>query len=294
MATHTLGNSNYLTLTDGRKLHYREQGAGSPTVVLESGMGFSSAIWGLVQPAISGHIRVVAYDRAGIGKSDWDDADRTIDRIADDLEQLLLHIGGPLILVGYSWGGPIVRRVAARRTSDIKGLVLLDQADERNPDYFTDVQQQPNRLSRTFVLWLMHAIGLRYATFKLLKDMPTDCRREIMWRDLAVRGARIAEEELRHLVPGLQLLREQEDRLEGIDVTVVTGMDPDLMTREYRPSMVEAHRKTAAALDRGRLVEANSSAHFTPITQPRLVIREIEELVDRIRSRSSVCEQNQR
>lgn len=283
MSEHTLGESRFITLNDGRKLHYRQQGSGSPTVIFESGMGFSSAIWGLVQPEIAQHATCIAYDRAGIGKSDGDDEDRTLDRIADDLEQLLQRFEGPLILVGYSLGGPMVRRAAARRTADVRGIVLLDQVDERNPDYFTDLKQRDNPLSRVMVLWLMHVIGLRFAAWKLLKDMPTDCRREIMWRDLALKGAKNAEEELSHMVSGLELLRAEDDPLVGIDVTVVTGMDPELLSREYRPAMVEAHRKTAAALDRGRLVEATDSAHFTPITQPKLVNREIMRLIEKIR-----------
>lgn len=283
MAEHTLGESRFVTLSDGRKLHYRSRGTGGPTVILESGMGFSGAIWGLVLPEVAKHARVVAYDRARIGKSDWDDKDRTIDRISDDLEQFLRHFEGPLILVGYSWGGPIVRRAAARRTSDVRGIILLDQTDERNPEYFTDAKQQPNRLAQTVVMWFMHVIGLRLATWKLLKDMPTDCRREIMWRDLALKGARNAEEEIKHIIPGLQLMREDEDILEGIDVTVVTGVDPELMSREYRPAMVDAHRKTAEALDRGRLVRAENSAHFTPLTQPKLVNREIISMIGKVR-----------
>lgn len=283
MAEHTLGESRFVTLSDKRKLHYRARGSGSPTVVLESGMGFSGSIYGLVLPEIAKNTKVVAYDRANIGKSDRDDADRTLDRAADDLEQLLQHFDGPLILVGYSWGGPIVRRVASRRTSDVRGIILLDQTDERNPDYFTDLQQQDNRLLETVVFWFMHVIGLRYAAWRLLKEMPSDCRREIMWRDLAFKGARNAEEELKHIVPGLDLLRQEPDLLEGIEVTVVSGMDPDLMTREYRPAMIEAHRKTAAALDRGRLVEAENSAHFTPITQPELVNREILAMIEKLR-----------
>lgn len=287
MADHTLGDSHFFTLADGRTLHYRMRGSSTPTVILESGMGFSSAVWGLVQPEIAKHTRVIAYDRAGIGKSDRDDADRTLDRTADDLEQFLHNFEGPLILVGYSWGGPIIRRVASRRTSDVRGIILLDQTDERNPDYFTDLKQQSNRLSETVVFWFMHVIGLRFAAWKLLKDMPTDCRREIIWRDLALKGARNAEEELKHIVPGLELMREVEDLLEGIEVTVVSGMDPELMSREYRPSMVEAHRKTAKALHRGRLVNAEDSAHFTPLTQPKLVNREITAMIERTREQEA-------
>lgn len=283
MAAHTLGESQFVTLNDGRQLHYRTQGSGSPTVIFESGMGFSSAVWGLVQPEIAPQAKVVAYDRAGIGKSDWDDADRTIDRIADDLEQLLRHFDGPLILVGYSWGGPVVRLAASRRTSDVRGIVLLDQTDERNPEYFTYLKTQRSVIAKLFVMWFMHTVGLRFAAWKVLKDMPADCRREILWRDLALKGARIASEELEHIVPGLESMREEEDLLEGIEVTVVSGMDPELLAREHRPAMVEAHKETADALDDGRLVEAKSSGHFTPITQPGLVIREISAMIDRLR-----------
>lgn len=282
-----MGESRFITLPDGRALHYRSQGRGVPTIVLESGMGFSSAIWGMVQPEIARETRVVAYDRASIGKSDPDDHDRTLDRVADDLEQFLQHFEGPLILVGYSWGGPIVRRVAARRSSSIQGIVLLDQTDERHPAYFTEVREKDSWWAKTFVMWLMHVIGLRLAAWRLLKDMPGDCRREILWRDLALKGARNAAKELKHIVPGLALLKQEEDLLEGIEVTVVSGTDPTFRTREYRPGMVEAHRETAAALHRGRLVEAEDSAHFTPLTQPELVKREIRAMIEKVRTADS-------
>ncbi|MGC7367951.1 alpha/beta hydrolase, partial [Mycobacteroides abscessus subsp. abscessus] len=39
-----------MTTADGRALHYQVAGSGEPTVVFESGMGFSRTAWGLVQP----------------------------------------------------------------------------------------------------------------------------------------------------------------------------------------------------------------------------------------------------
>src|SRR5687767_10381057 len=67
------------TLVDigGRRLHLSCSGAGSPTVILEAGLGDSSAIWKAVQPAVAAVTRVCAYDRAGRGKSDPDPRTQT-------------------------------------------------------------------------------------------------------------------------------------------------------------------------------------------------------------------------
>ena len=287
MPEHTLGESRFVTLSDGRKLHYRSRGKGGPTVILESGMGFSGAVYGLILPEIAKQVRVVAYDRAGIGKSDRDDADRDIDRITDDLEQLLQQFEGPLILVGYSWGGAIVRRAAARQSADVRGIILLDQTDERNPEYFTYLKQQSTVIAKVFSMWFMHVIGLRFTAWRVLKDFPADCRREILWRDIAFKGIRNASAELKQIVPGLEALKEEDDLLDGIPAVVVSGTDPDLMGRDHRPPMVEAHIETAEALDEGKLVKARRSAHFTPLTQPKLVIREITTMIKKVREEES-------
>src|ERR687895_139489 len=92
----------------GHRLHIRCTGSGSPTVVLENGLGGSSfAAWSLVQPEVSTFTRVCSYDRAGMGYSDPGPSPRTARRIAHELAQLLDHgdIRGPLVLVGASIGG---------------------------------------------------------------------------------------------------------------------------------------------------------------------------------------------
>jgi pimeloyl-ACP methyl ester carboxylesterase len=44
-----------------------EAGAGEPPVVLEAGMNCGAASWQQVMPLLAPHVRVVAYDRAGLG-----------------------------------------------------------------------------------------------------------------------------------------------------------------------------------------------------------------------------------
>src|SRR5215470_3293946 len=54
----------------GYRLYLQCAGAGSPTVILDSGLGADHAEWAAVQPAVARSTRVCSWDRAGLGKSD--------------------------------------------------------------------------------------------------------------------------------------------------------------------------------------------------------------------------------
>jgi hypothetical protein len=61
---------------------------GSPTVMLDAGLGNSSLYWFRVQPEIAQFTRVCSYDRAGLGWSDPTSAPRTAHQIVSDLDAL--------------------------------------------------------------------------------------------------------------------------------------------------------------------------------------------------------------
>src|SRR3712207_6754827 len=54
----------------GHKLRLQVAGTGRPTVVLDYGLGGSVENWSDVFPEVARFARVVAYDRAGYGKSE--------------------------------------------------------------------------------------------------------------------------------------------------------------------------------------------------------------------------------
>jgi len=121
-----------LVAVGGYKLHVHCTGAGSPTVILESGASSFAIDWALVQPAVARSNRVCSYDRAGYGWSEpaaydlrGDDAVRVLHRALDALGEK-----PPFVLVGQSMGGRFVRLFARAYRSEARGMVLVDAEHE--------------------------------------------------------------------------------------------------------------------------------------------------------------------
>jgi pimeloyl-ACP methyl ester carboxylesterase len=114
----------------GYKMHIDCTGQGTPTVILESGLGDSFFSWQKVQPKIAQFTRVCSYDRAGIGYSDSSPRPRTSKVFADELHTLLRNAGipAPYVLVGHSMGGFTVRLYASLYHSEVAGMVLVDSS----------------------------------------------------------------------------------------------------------------------------------------------------------------------
>jgi len=108
-----------------------EAGAGEPAVVLEAGMNNGAKSWARVTPLLAPHLRVAAYDRAGIGGSAPAPGLVTIDRQLGDLASVIIGLAaGPCVLAGHSWGGVLVQLLAFRRPDLAAGLVLVDPGHE--------------------------------------------------------------------------------------------------------------------------------------------------------------------
>lgn len=103
-------------------------GQGSPTVILESGMGVPAMGWLKVQPEVAEFSRVCSYDRAGYGWSEAGPKPRTSLQIAKELRALLdaSDEKAPYVLVGHSFGGYNVRVFTEMYPDDVVGIVLVD------------------------------------------------------------------------------------------------------------------------------------------------------------------------
>src|SRR5262249_14535484 len=116
----------------GHRLHVRCSGKGRPTVVVENGLGDFSFDWVLVQSRVSRFTRICTYDRAGYAWSDPGPRPRTFAQLNLELKDALSKLAepSPFVLVGHSYGGPVVRNFATVYAKDVAGIVLVDAAYE--------------------------------------------------------------------------------------------------------------------------------------------------------------------
>jgi len=121
-----------IKIGSGRSLELFCQGKGSPTVILESGLGGRMFAWRKVQPVLARRYRVCAYHRAGMGGSSPGPVPRDAVAIVSDLEKLVrrAQLRPPYILVGHSLGGFTMRLFARQNLRRTAGLVLVDPAAE--------------------------------------------------------------------------------------------------------------------------------------------------------------------
>jgi len=156
----------------GYRLKINCTGNGSPTVILESGIGDVLPEWKQVQIRISSFARVCSYDRAGYGESEAGPMPRTSLQIARELHVLLQNAGErpPYILVGHSFGGYNVRVFNGEYPSEVAGMVLADSPQEDQYELLPVTWRQlgADLLSRwqSQVAWLPPQIALGIARLR--------------------------------------------------------------------------------------------------------------------------------
>jgi pimeloyl-ACP methyl ester carboxylesterase len=272
---------------DGRELMAVRAGSGTPTVVFEAGMGASHRMWGGVLPGVAEITDTVAYDRSGLGRSPADPAPRTLQRLADDLVDVLGQLGeGPFVLVGHSWGGPIVRSAAAALPHRIAGLVLVDPTDEGARVFFGDGNARVTRWMLRLSPALARLGVYRLVTRRLAKGLPEAAGKAFRAEDGRRAAVRTHRAELAPSIEDLRRLRSDPVDVPEVPLTVISAARSSKLELGRRGELVTAHRVRARAAN-GRHVMAEQSRHMIPFTEPGLVIDEIARVVQLIRSSSA-------
>jgi pimeloyl-ACP methyl ester carboxylesterase len=120
----------------GYELAWECRGEGTPTVILEAGLGAAGTeeFFGFLD-RVAESSRVCTYDRAGTGLSDDRPADAgtvTASLMGHELRALLdaIDVESPVVLVGHSYGGMPVRAFEGAYPDDVAGMVLIDVSSE--------------------------------------------------------------------------------------------------------------------------------------------------------------------
>jgi pimeloyl-ACP methyl ester carboxylesterase len=274
------------------KMHIYCAGQGSPTIILDAGMGDSFIFWHKVQPDIAKFTRVCSYDRAGIGYSDSSPRPSTSKDFALELHTLLLNAGvpQPLILVGHSMGGFDVRLYASLYRNELVGMVLVDSS---HPEQQKRLPPALNDLDAT---WLREQEFFEFT-------MPFGIPRLLGFcgNDAAVRAVDCNFHSVRESVAELKTVSESAAQTAatgslGDMPLVVLSHDPETPQPDLPEDLVkpanDAWQQMQEELDhlssKGTQVIAKNSGHYIQLDRPDLVIKAVRSVVDQAREAQPV------
>jgi pimeloyl-ACP methyl ester carboxylesterase len=283
----TAGSRDFAGLVEiggGRKIYLDCRGAGSPAVVLVSGLKGSAGDWDIAEKpgptvfaGVAKFTRVCAYDRPGTpvgekpSRSDPVRQPITAEDSVADLHALLRAAGvaGPYVLVGHSYGGLVVRLYGSTHPDDVSGLVLIDALTEGLRDAETPEQ------------WAMQRVLMEGDIREALRLYPDLERND---PDLSFDQARAAPP----LRP-LPLIVLSADRPWGPQVPsmIAAGVLPADVPPDFGyitdAAQKQAQEKLAKFVPNAEHIINTNSGHEIHKEQPQLVIDAIREVVDAVR-----------
>lgn len=291
-------------ISPGRRLNLRCSGEGPITVLLESGLGYPSYSWRLVQPEVARFARVCSYDRAGLGFSDPGPMPRRASAIADDLEALVDKAGlrPPLVLVGSSLGSQSVRIFAFRRPEQVHALLLVDPYAEGQYPALAEVEPSILRENAQILAAERRCID-RLRTGRLStraaerlgciaspdpsfsRQLATVVRNQRM----TAAGYEAAFSESEQLETGSEEDVRREYRKLGDMPIIVLSAGRNFTDGRYSPATIAQlsrvqsvlHGRLAAVSAAGCVKPVPEAGHVIQVDAPAVVIEEIRHLVTR-------------
>ncbi len=108
----------------GARIYWDEQGQGEP-VLLIMGLGYPSAMWHRIRPALAARYRTIALDNRGAGRSDMPPGPYSIRLMASDAAAVLDAAGVESAHVfGVSMGGMIAQEFVLQYPQRVLSLIL--------------------------------------------------------------------------------------------------------------------------------------------------------------------------
>ena len=278
----------------GYKMHIDCTGQGTPTVILDSGLGDSYISWNKVQPQIAQFTRVCSYDRAGLGYSDSSPRPRTSKDIAEELHTLLHNVGisPPYILVGHSMGGYDVRLYTSLYRSEIAGMVLVDASHPEQQKRF------PAALNDLDASWVREQEFLEFTTPLGIPRLLGFCAHDVEARaaECNFHSAREAVAEMKAF-PESAAQTAATGSLGNLPLAVLSHdpnkPQPDLPEDLVKPTSdawQQMQEELSHLSSRGTRVVAKNSGHYIQLDRPELVIKAVREVVEQARQAQSMPE----
>ena len=269
---------------DGHRMHIFCEGRGSPTVIIEQGIGAQSLGWAPLNARMSSLTTVCAYDRAGMGYSEPLDHPTPATEVAARLHALLGRAGinDDIVLLGWSAGGMYAREYYRQFPERVKGMVLVDSSHEQqlsrlgDPDvgYFN-----PLKVDRFLapIGWtrLSGKVEARFAD----SPLPASIRERLIAINLKSRLPRTMLAEGDGFRADLAAGRNPPSLGDQPLVVLSEGKPNIPFMQERLATWFQLQEELAHLSTRGRHVVATRSAHAIHRTEPELILDAVREVV---------------
>jgi len=283
-----------------RRIQLDCRGAGSPTVVFESGLDvLGSLAWATVHDDVAHTTRACAYSRAGILWSDPTPGGQDGKSVVADLHVALERAGEkpPFVLVAHSIGGPYALIYTRAYSSEVAGLVFVDASHPDQTERLKAVTSI-NASSQLPVLKAMNALSWTGAV-RLLSELepPLPHDPEGVARTAAAYASRSYAGALKELESVDETLTEARTArsLGDRPLFVLTAMAPltEQQLRGFKITSDQGHRlkelwktmqdeeATWSSQSRHELVP--ESQHYIQFDRPDLVVAATRWVVDMVR-----------
>jgi len=262
----------------GHQLHINCMGQGSPTIIIDTGLGDDSSDWQLILEQSAQISKTCVYDRSGYGWSDYGPRPRNSRRIAYELDLLLqqANIPAPYILVGHSFGGYNMRVFAATHPQKISGLILVDASHENQYERLDINIPKSGRRIRSI-------ISLPSTT---IKEFPPTKKNQLL-QDRAFRTAR-------HEISSLYQSSRQVQRFGDIPtvplIVISRGIEEwsgNDIARQREKTWIRLQQDLTFLSPISQHIFAHHSGHNIHQQQPEIIVDAISEVTHLARVISS-------
>jgi pimeloyl-ACP methyl ester carboxylesterase len=259
----------------GRKLHLNCSGKGSPTVLLEAGLGDSSLVWSLVQPKLSAQMRACSHDRAGTAWSHDAGPQHSLSQAADDLDALITNAGErpPYILVGHSWGGWLITVYARRHPDKVRGIVLLDSSVGFDPPV---IEKMPEGQAGGPPSGPMKIKKTPSESDAVFRRLPASAYREYLWAESLPRLEDVDNPD--EPLATVQAATTGTFPLGNIPLVLIAARNSDAAMDQETEKGKNIRSKILALSRDSALLYANTG-HHVQIEDPDLVVSAIRQVI---------------
>jgi pimeloyl-ACP methyl ester carboxylesterase len=247
---------------NGKKQYYQIKGKGEPSVIIVSGLGTPMSELSDLQNRISKTARVLCYDRAGLGRSEVIDSERSLDNICSELKQLLEKTGmdKPCVFAGHSRGGSVLRYYVNKYPENVLGLLLIDpsvpELRAKKRELRTEEEKtQMDNFYRSF-----------YSdTAKFPEIFKRESKSTNTTDTMYLRGKSFPVNIPITIIASVQITKEKYSKQDNA----------------IKTALLEDYKKKTPQL---KLVFTKRSGHFIHEEEPGLVMKEMKLLMDKVKA----------